>query len=338
MEGYKNILIVGELDGDGLSSMTAQLLWIGKRLSQELGKELFLIFLGGAFSETVETGYGYGADRVYTAADPLLQSYMTDSYLPAMEQIVTELKPAVVLFGQNDMGRDLAPRLAFRLKRGVTLDCVDLRTDTEKGVMEMVKPVFGGKAYGLYSSAALPQIASVREGAFDPADYEGSRKGEVIPFCLALDPSRMRTKVLRKEMDESLSLTLNLASAKIVVSGGRGLKSKEGVDLIRQTADLVGGAIAGSRPAVDHGWLPSSLQVGLTGRRVNPQVYIAVGISGSLQHMAGCLKAKMIVAVNSDESAPIFKLSHIGVVGDYRQVLEGFNKEVRRIKRGEADG
>ena len=335
MEDYKNIMIFGEMDGEGLSSITTQLMRIGKQLSEEGGQELCLVFLGGESLKGVEAGYGYGADKVYMGADPLLENYMTDACLQAMEQMVGELKPAILLFGQNDMGLDLAPRLAFRLKTGVTLDCVDLKLDADKGLLEQVKPVFGGKAHSHFcNTTTRPQIASVREGAFDPADYDDSKKGEVIAFDLSLDPAGVRTRFIKKEKDESMELALKLASANVVVSGGRGLKKKEGIELIQETADLLGGAIAGSRPAIDYGWIPSSLQIGLTGKKVNPQVYIAVGISGALQHMAGCSKSKVIVAINSDESAPIFKLSHFGVIGDYKAVLQGFNEEVKRIKEG----
>ncbi len=334
MADYKNILIFGEMDRERLSSITAQLMRIGKRLSEEMNQELCLVFLGGESLEGVEAGYGYGADKVYMGVDPLLQNYMTDACLQAIEQMVGELKPAIVLFGQNDIGLDLAPRLAFRMKTGVTLDCVDLKWDSGKGLVEQVKPVFGGKAHGHFScSESRPQIASVREGAFDPADYDETKKDEVIAFDLTLDPSRVRTRFVKKKKDESMELALKLASANVVVCGGRGLKKQEGMDLIQETANLLGGAIAGSRPAVDYGWVPSSLQVGLTGKKVNPQVYIAVGISGALQHMAGCSKSKLIVAINSDESAPIFKLSHIGVIGNYKEVLESFNEEVKRIKQ-----
>jgi electron transfer flavoprotein alpha subunit len=282
-----------------------------------------------------DEGFGYNADKVYMASDPLLENYMTESYLAAMEQIVEKLKPTVILFSHNDIGLDLAPRLAFRLKTGVTLDCVDLKIDHENGLLEQVKPVFGGKAHGHYVCTKRgPQIASVREGAFDPAEYDKDKKGEVIPLSLSLNPSNFKMRFLRKEQDASLALTLKLASANVVVSGGRGLKKKEGIDLIQETADLLNGAVAGSRPAVDYDWLPNSLQVGLTGKKVSPQVYIAVGISGALQHMAGCSKSKTIVAINSDEEAPIFKMSHFGVLGDYEEVLKGFNDEVRRIRKG----
>jgi electron transfer flavoprotein alpha subunit len=334
MAEYKNILIFGEMDGERLSSMTIQLIRFGKRLSTELNQELFLVFFGQETLKGVEAGYGYGVDKVYMGADPLLQNPMTDTYLQAMEQSIGELKPAVVLFGQNDMGLDLAPRLAFRMKTGVSLDCVDLKWDPEKGLLELVKPVFGGKALGRFcGTGSGPQIVSVRDGAFESADFDASKKGDLVALNLSLDPSLVRTRFVKKEKDESLDLALKLASANIVVSGGRGLKKKEGIDLIKETADLLGGAIAGSRPAIDNGWVPSSLQVGLTGKKVNPQIYMAVGISGALQHMAGCSKSKLIVAINSDESAPIFKLSHIGVVGDYKEVLTAFNEEVKRIKQ-----
>lgn len=333
MKDYKDILVFGEIRGERISPVTRQLMTIGKTLSGRLKQDLCLLFLGKESPEAAETGYGYGADRVYACVDPLLEHYMTDTYLQAMELIVEELKPRFMLFGQNDIGLDLAPRLAFRLRTGVTLDCVDLNADPENGLLEMIKPVFGGKALGRFRCPdRFPQIATLREGAFDPADYKESAKSQVIPINLSLEPGAIRTKFLKKEEDESLSLALKLASAQVVVSGGRGLKKKEGVDLIRESADLLGGAIAGSRPAVDNGWVPGSLQVGLTGRKVNPLLYMAVGISGALQHMAGCQKSKTIVAINSDESAPIFRLAHIGVLGDYREVLKGFNDELKRMR------
>jgi electron transfer flavoprotein alpha subunit len=330
MTEYKNVMIFGEMDGEHVSLVTAQLIRIGKALSGELNEELHMVFLG-ADARGAEEGYGYGADKVFVGTDASLENYLTDTYLQATEQAVMQLKPSIILFAHDDKGLDLAPRLAFRLKTGVTVDCVDLKIDG--GVMVSVKPVFGGKAHADSNTAeSRPQIASVREGAFEPADYDESKKGDVSELSLSIDKSRVKTLFVKKEEDESLALALKLAGANVVVSGGRGLKKQEGVELIQVTADLFDGAIAGSRPAVDYGWIPNSLQIGLTGKKVNPQVYIAVGISGALQHMAGCSKSKTIVAINSDEGAPIFKLSHYGVVGDYKEILEGFNDEVKKIK------
>jgi len=334
MEGHRNVVIFGEAEGNRLSPMTLELLGIGARLARGLSGETSLVALGGPMAGPVGEGYGFGADRVFAICDPLLDSYAPDAFLQAMVGLAAELKPAFILFGQTDRGIDLAPRLAFKLKTAVALDCIGLSVAPEGQSATYTKPVFGGKAHAVFSTSALPLVASVRQGSFAPAEYDPARQGEVISFDLSLDPALVRTRFLRRIEDEGLSLAAVLTNAPIVVSGGRGLKAKEGVDLLKETAGLMGAAVGGSRPAIDNGWLPSHLQVGLTGKRINPQLYVAVGISGSLQHMAGCMKSKTIVAINSDESAPIFKMAHVGVVGDFREVLEGFNDEVRQRGAG----
>ena len=330
MEGHRNVLIFGEVEGMRLSPMTLELMGIGSRLAEGLSGETSLVWLGRAMAESLGEAYGFGADRVFAICDPLLDSYAPDAYLQAMERMVAELKPAVVLFGQTDRGIDLAPRLAFRLERAVALDCIDLSAGPDGQGATYTKPVFGGKAHAIFSTNALPLIASVRQGSFAPAEYDAARQGEVISLRPSLDVALTRTRFLGRIEDEGLSLSAILTDATVVVSGGRGLKTKEGIGLLKETAGLIGGAVGGSRPAIDNGWLPGHLQIGLTGKRINPKLYVAVGISGSLQHMAGCMKSKTIVAINSDESAPIFKMAHVGVVGDYREVLEGFNDEMRQ--------
>jgi electron transfer flavoprotein alpha subunit len=337
MEPYENVLIVGEIDGEHPSALTTQLMRIGKELSRALNRELHLVFFPERSGQVGTEGFSYGADRVYVATHKLLERYTTDAYLQAMEQVVANLRPSIVLFGHTGRGSDLAPRLAFRLKTGVTLDCVGLAIDKESGLLEQIKPVFGGKAQCHYLCiGASPQIASVRDGVFDPADNEPGAAGEVTPLPVSIEPSSIRTRLVETRQDDDLSLGQKLGSASIVVSGGRGLKNQEGVGLLKETAHLLGGAVAGSRPTIDYGWLPGSLQVGLTGRKIKPQLYIAAGISGALQHMAGCLKSKIIVAINSDETAPIFRFAHYGVVDDLKQVLTGFNDELRHDReRGE---
>ncbi len=332
MDEYRDVLIFAESENGRLSSMTLELMGIGAKLAKDLAQDLLLAALGEDAAAGIEDGYGFGAHRVYEARDPLLSEYAPDSYLQVMEQVVRALKPALILFGQTDMAVDLAPRLAFRIGAPIALDCVAIRVSLE-GRIEQTKPVFGGKAHAVFAADSPPAIASVRQGSFPPAEYDPTRQGHVIPFGVSLDGARRRVKFLKRIEDESLSLAAVLTSAPIVVSGGRGLKAKEGVELLRATAATVGGALGGSRPAIDAGWLPSHLQVGLTGKRVNPQVYVAVGISGSLQHMAGCMKSKLIVAINTDETAPIFKMAHVGVVGDYREVLQGFNEEMEKTGR-----
>lgn len=267
------------------------------------------------------------------AANPLLESYTTDNYLQVMARFAREIKPAVILFSHNQTGLDLAPRLAFRLKAGVMLDCVAYKIEKTSALLEQERPVFGGKAHACYQGLGNgPQITTVREGAVDPADCDEARTGEVIGVTVVLNTADLRTRLVKKEKDESQAQVLKLASAKNVVCGGRGIGKKEGMDLLVETAELLDGAIAGSRPAIDQGWVPGPQQVGQTGKKVNPRLYMAVGISGALQHMAGCSNANTIVAINADQEAPIFKMSHFGVVGDYQGVLTGFNEEVKKMK------
>jgi len=333
MEEDQNILVFGECEGEALSAMSLQLLGIGGEIASALGEELHLLLLGPDAEKGAEEGCFYGADKVCVGNDPVLEFYMTETYLQAMEQVMEVEKPGIVLFGQNDKGMDLAPRLAFRLKTGVTLDCVDLQVDEESKALRQVKPVFGGKAEcHYYAKKGNPVIATVRDRTFEPAVYDGTRTGEIVNINLLLDASKVRTRFLEKEKDASQSLANNLLSARTVVSGGRGLGAKEGFDILNSTAEILGGTVAGSRPTVDYGWVPNALQVGLTGQKIAPELYFAIGISGAIQHMAGCLKSKTIVSINTDEEASIFQFSHYGVVGDYKDVLLGFNNECMKIR------
>jgi len=331
----KHVLIFGEMEAGSLSPMTTQLLGIGRKLAGALKQEVHLLFLGAKIDPVFKTGFCYGADKVLAAVDPLFENYVNDSYLQAVTQVVRARDPEIVLFGQNDKGMDLAPRLAVRLHAGVTLDCVDLDIDAASGLLKQVKPVFGGKVNGhYYTKNAFPQIVSVRDRVFEPADHDEARTGEVEVVDISLDVSRVRSRFIEKQRDDGLNLAQKLLNSSVVISGGRGLKEKEGFEVLRRTAELLIGTVAGSRPAIDYGWLPNALQVGLTGKKVSPEIYFAVGISGAIQHMAGCLKSKVIVAINEDREAPIFTMAHYGVVGDYKEVLTAFNDELEHIKSG----
>jgi electron transfer flavoprotein alpha subunit len=294
---------------------------------------LHLLVLSPEQEKGAAQGIPYGADTVCLAVDPLLDGYTTDAYLQAMERILPIEKPAIVLFGHNDKGMDLAPRLAFRLKTSICLDCIDLQIDEEGKALKQVKPVFGGKAEcHFYAKGKGLQIVTIRERTFEPAVYDGSRTGEVVHISLKLDAEKMRMHLVEMQKDDSQSHAQRLLSAKTVVSGGRGLGGKEGFDFLRETVEILGGSIAGSRPSVDYGWIPNALQVGLTGKKIAPEVYFAIGISGAVQHMAGCLKSKIIVAINTDKDAPIFQHSHYGVVGNYIDVLRGFDDECIKLR------
>jgi electron transfer flavoprotein alpha subunit len=326
-------LVFGEYEGQALSEMTRQLLEIGRRIADALRQALHLLVLSPESQKSAAQGILYGADTVCLAVDPLLEGYTTDAYLQAMEQILSIEKPGILLFGHNDKGMDLAPRLAFRLKTSVCLDCIDLQIDKDGKALKQIKPVFGGKAEcHYYAKGKGLQIVTIRERTFEPAVYDGSRTGEVVHIPLKLDPEKMRMRLVDKQKDDSESHAQRLLSAKTVVSGGRGLGDKTGFDFLRKTAEILGGSIAGSRPSVDYGWVPNAFQVGLTGKKIAPEVYFAIGISGAIQHMAGCLKSKTIVAINKDKEAPIFQHSHYGVVGNYLDVLRGFDDECIKLR------
>ena len=333
MNSYGNILIVDELSSETVSPVARQLITAGKKLALELGAGLHMLRIGEKKHEWVNEYCGYGVNSIYTVTDPILEEYMADTYMEAIENALMQLQPSIIIFGHTDRGMDLAPRLAFRLKSAVTLDCISLTGDREQEKVTAIKPVYGGKAHATFNFYAdSPSIVTIRENAFEPANFEGNAIGEIRELNVAINPEKIRTRFVKKIRDENLETVRKLESAGVVVGGGRGLKKKEGVDLLKETAELFGGAVAGSRPAVDYGWIPASLQVGLTGKKINPKVYIAVGISGALQHMAGCMKSGLIVAINTDDSAPVFRFAHLGVVGDYRDVLRGFNEEIRKLK------
>jgi electron transfer flavoprotein alpha subunit len=333
------IMVIGEYDGAGLRMTTREVLRLGRRLADGLHKKLCLCLLGEGITAFAEQGFTFGADDVIMASDPTLAPYTADAWLAALDVAVSRVAPALILFGHTDSGMELAPRLAFRLKTGVVLDCSDISCDGPDDPLIYVKPVFGGKALGhVRLGETHPQIATIREGALDPADADPQHGGNIIPMALSLDPQCLRVRWISKQIDANLAQANRLASAGIVVAAGRGVKNREGVDLAARTAESMGGAVAASRPVVDQGWLPYSLQIGLTGKKIHPQLYIAAGISGAIQHMAGCLKAKTIVAVNNDETAPIFKMAHIGVVGDFKAVFTGLFEELKLLSHSNPMG
>ena len=331
MTSQGTILVIGETDQTALSTSTREVLRLGRRIADASGKQLCFCLLGKDVVPAAEQGFAYGADQVNMITDALLDTYLAEIWLAALKTAIEPMKPALVLFGHTDKGLELAPLLAFRLGTGAALDCTDIIAQGPNQPLTYVKPVFGGKAIGrLQLADRFPQVATLREGSVDPAEADAGRNGEILTTNLSLDAGNMRVRFIGKQVDENLAMANRLLTSGTVVCAGRGAKNQDGVDLLAQAADLLDGAIAASRPVVDNGWLPYSLQVGLTGKKVHPQLYIAAGLSGAIQHMAGCIKSKTIVAINNDEAAPVFKMAHLGVVGDLKQVITGFNEEIRK--------
>jgi electron transfer flavoprotein alpha subunit len=235
----------------------------------------------------------------------------------------------VLIMGQNDTGRDLAPRLAFRLGVTVTMDCVDLAIDPASKRLLQTKPVYGGNAQAVFTSDTNPQMVTIRTKAMTALEPDASRKGEVTSIPADLQVSDIKTKILDKVVEEVAGIKIE--DAEIVVSGGRGIGSAEGFQQLEELAKMLKGAVGASRPPCDNGWVPDTIQVGLTGKIIAPELYIAIAISGSSQHMSGCSGSKTIVAINKDAEANIFRQARFGVVGDWKKVLPAFSEKVKAL-------
>lgn len=329
MSEFKGVMIYGEVIEGKLSAMSTELLGCGRKIADELGQELSAVLVGSGIGSLAQEAIAFGADKVYIVDDPLLENYQTDSYVSVLEKVFNQVMPQTVLLGQTSVGRDLAPRLAFRLGTAATTDCVALAVDPDSKRLLQTKPVYGGNAQAIYTSKADPQVATVRTKTMSPLEADASRKGEVINIDAGLDASAIRTKVLDKVKEEVEGIKLE--DAGIIVSGGRGIGGPEGFTQLAELAKLLKGAVGASRPACDNGWMPDTSQVGLTGKMVTPDFYLAIAISGSSQHMAGCSGAKTIVAINKDSEANIFKEARYGVVGDWKKVLPAFTEKVKDL-------
>lgn len=329
MSDYKGVMIYGEATEGKLSAMATELLGCGRKLADDLGEGLSAVLIGSEAAGLAQEAVAFGADKVYVVDDPLLKDYQTDSYVAAMESVIKQAMPQVILMGQTSVGRDLAPRLAFRLQTAATMDCVALEIDADSKRLLQTKPVYGGNAQAIYTYDSDPQIATVRAKVMTPLEKDDSRKGEIINVDAGLDASAIRTKVLDKVKEEVEGIKLE--DAPVIISGGRGIGGPEGFEQLKELAKMLKGAVGASRPACDSGWMPETAQVGLTGKIVTPDVYVAIAISGSSQHMAGCSSSKTIVAINKDPEANIFKNAHFGVVGDWKKVLPSFTDKVKEL-------
>lgn len=334
MAGEKGILIGGETPSSGgRAGITLELLTIGRKLAEELQQELGVLLLGDGISEAEgQEAIAHGADKVYIINDPQLASFHPDAFAAATEKALHDLKPSIFLMGRTEIGQDVAPMVGFRLRAGVAMDCVDLKLDHATKKLVMVRPVYGGNAQAHFMCGDVSlQIATVRPKSQDPAPRQEGRHGTVEFLSADLSPSVKRSDWVAYNKWESTS-GVALAVAEVVVSGGRGLGSAEAYkDAIEATANLFNGAAGASKACCDAGFAPPVNQVGLTGQRVSPKLYIAVAISGASQHIAGMGTSKNIVAINKDPDANIFKVARYGIVADYKQVMPAFIKKCREL-------
>ena len=329
MAEYKGVMIYGEATEGKLVVITTELLGCGRRLADALGQELCAVLVGSGVSSLAQEAIAFGADKVYVVDDPLLKDYQTDSYVSVTERVAKQVMPQILLLGQTSIGRDLAPRLAFRLGTAASVDCIELAIDPDSKLMLQTKPVYGGNAQAIFTCQSYPQIATVRTKTMSPLEPDASRQGEVITIEAGLDPSAIRTKVLEKVVEEVAGIKLE--DAEVIVSGGRGIGGADGFKQLEELAKILKGAMGATRPPCDNGWVSDALQVGLTGKIVAPTLYIAVALSGSSQHMTGCSGSKTIVAINKDPEANIFREASFGVVGDWKKVLPAFTEKVKEL-------
>ncbi|HEY91832.1 MAG TPA: electron transfer flavoprotein subunit alpha/FixB family protein [Dehalococcoidia bacterium] len=329
MADNKGVLILAEVADGNLAAIATELLGAGRKLADDLGEELSALLVGSEVSGLAQEAIAFGADKVYVVEAPELKDYRTDSYIAVVEKAAKEVAPKVLLMGQNSIGRDLAPRLAFRLDAAVSTDCIELAIDADSKQLLMTKPVYGGNARAIYITDTIPQMATLRVKAGEPLARDDSRKGEVVSIDAGLDESAVRTKVIDTVLEEIEGIKLE--DANIIVSGGRGMGGPEGFKDLEGLARVLKAAVGASRPPCDNGWVPDTMQVGLTGKIVSPDLYIAVAISGSSQHIAGCGGSKTIVAINRDPEANIFKEAAYGVVGDWKKVIPAFMEKAKEL-------
>ena len=325
----KGVLVVGEITEGRVSLTSREVLAVGRKLADQLGEELAIGLLGTDVDEAAREAFPYGADKVYAVSHPLLSEYQVELHLAALHRLCREVLPNVLLMARTAVGRELAPRLAFRLGVGLVQDCLEVRIDPETGRLLGNRPVYGGNAVATVACMDTPQMAAVRPKAYEPLEPDESREGDVVPFNVELDPSIARVKVVDVVKEEAEGVKLE--DAKIVVAGGRGLGGPEPFKDLEELARVIGAGVGASRAAVDSGWVPPNWQIGLTGKSITPDLYITVGISGASQHMAGCSGARVIVAINKDAEANIFKESRYGVVGDWQKVLPAFTEALRDL-------
>jgi len=332
MSEYKGVMIYSEVTDGKLAATTTELLGCGRKLADDLGQELCAVLVGSDVSNLAQEAIAFGADKVYVVDDPLLKDYQTDSNVIVVEKLVKQAMPQILILGQTSIGRDLAPRLAFRLETAASMDCIELAIDPDSKLLLQTRPVYGGNAQAILTCESYPQIATVRAKAMSPLERDASRQGEVITIEAGLEPSAIRTKVLEKVPEEVAGIKLE--DAEVVVTGGRGIGGAEGFKQLEELAKILKGAVGATRPPCDNGWVPDTWQVGLTGKIVTPDFYIAVALSGSSQHMSGCSGSKNIIAINKDPEANIFKVAHFGVVGDWKKVLPAFTEKVKELLAG----
>ena len=347
LEEYKGVFIFAQQVDNEISNIAFELLGKGKDLAADLGTEVTAVLVGSGVKGLADSLAEYGADRVIVVDDPELKEYRTEPYTHALASVIEKFKPDVFLIGATAIGRDLGPRVCARVHTGLTADCTQLDIgdfplnpipgkEQKHNQLLMTRPAFGGNTIATIACPDFrPQMATVRPGVMQKKDKVAGAKAVIEEFNPGFTPNNNYVEIL--EIVKEVSDVVDIQDAKILVSGGRGVGSAENFKILEELAAAIGGEVSCSRAVVDSGWKPKELQVGQTGKRVRPHVYFAIGISGAIQHVAGMEESDIIIAINKDETAPIFDVADYGVVGDLNKIVPLLTKQILAAKAAKAE-
>lgn len=342
LEAYKGVFVFAQQVDNVISNIAYELIGKGKELAKDLGVEVTAVLVGSDVKGLADQLAEYGADKVIVVDDPELKEYRTEPYTHAIASVIKEFKPEIFLIGATAIGRDLGPRVCARIHTGLTADCTKLDIgdfpmnpvpgrETKHNQLLMTRPAFGGNTIATIACPDFrPQMATVRPGVMQKAPKEAGKKAVVTEFNPGFTKNNKYVDIL--EVVKAVSNTVDIMDAKILVSGGRGVGSPENFKILDDLAEAIGGTVSCSRAVVDSGWKPKDLQVGQTGKTVRPHVYFAIGISGAIQHVAGMEESDIIIAINKDESAPIFDVADYGVVGDLNKIVPMLTEKIKEAK------
>ena len=330
---YKHVYVFAEQRDGQIQPVALELLGKARDLADVLEEKVVAVLLGSNIKDKAKDLIAYGADEVVVMDNPLLKDYITEEYSQAIYQLIEAFRPSIFLFGATTIGRDLGPRLSARLETGLTADCTKLEISEDTKELMMTRPAFGGHLMAtIMCTEHRPQMSTVRPGVMQKRDRDDSRQGTVIPFEPKIDTTKIKVKLIENVKEDKG--TVDITEAKILVSGGRGVGNAAGFEKLQELADVLDAQVSSSRAMVDAGIMPHDRQVGQTGKTVRPDLYIACGISGAIQHLAGMEESDFIIAINKDKFAPIFKVADIGIVGDVNKVVplltERLKKEIAK--------
>ena len=346
----KGIFVVIEQRSGKVQNVGLELVGEATRLKADLKDDVVAVLLGDKMEGEVEKLYHYGADKVILVDHPYLKEYVTEPYTKAFTAVIKEYDPEIMLFGASSIGRDVAPRVASRVKTGLVADTTGLRmAKTEEELAKeaamgneqperallMTRPAFGGNIMAtLMCPRTKPQMATVRPGVMKRIDKDESRKGELIQFNVDFTEADMNVEIM--EVVKADKKSVDLTEAKLIISGGRGIGGPQGFDMLRDVADALGAEVGSSRACVDAGWIEKDRQVGQTGKTVRPDLYMACGISGAIQHVAGMENSELIISINKNDTAPIFEVSDLGIVGDVKAIMPKLAEAIKKYKATKA--